>query len=265
MLGLNRLTTIVTALVLLVAATTTKGDSIAVGLTVTPGRYEASVPLGSTYNVPISVSNTTTTSAHIQVSLSDFTLSQTGDYRFEKTGTSEFSLLRWAAVRPREFDIPPGTVQQVQLTIAMPSNPQLSGEYAGIVFFATRPERHGGGFAFSARVASKFYITVPNTVKTDGAIVKMTSSSTPGHENYRVLFKNLGNTHVYLRGQITIQKNGQVVDQVAMADNLLVERAGTRLIEASGKALPAGTYQAVATIDYGGKTETGGAINFEVR
>jgi hypothetical protein len=49
-----------------------------------------------------------------------------------------------------------------------------------------------------------------------------------------------------------------------MPDNMLVERGGVRMIELAGKPLEPGTYQAIATIDYGGKTETGGQINFEV-
>ena len=144
-------------------------------------------------------------------------------------------MLRWASVRPREFDIPAGTAQQVQLTIAMPSDDKLSGEYAGVVFFQTRPERRGGGVAFSARVASKFYITVPNTVQVNGAISKMSSAKGAGRQVYRVLFKNVGNAHEYLRGQVTVQKGGTVVYQVPMPDNMLVERGGVRLIELAGK------------------------------
>ena len=132
------------------------------------------------------------------------------------------------------------------------------------MFFQTRPERRGGGVAFSARVAAKFYITVPNTVQINGAITKMTSTKGAGHQVYRVLFKNTGNAHEYLRGQVTIQKGGSIVYQVPMTDNMLVERSGERLIEVAGKALEPGSYQAIATIDYGGKTETGGEINFEV-
>ena len=55
-----------------------------------------------------------------------------------------------------------------------------------------------------------------------------------------------------------------MVDQINLADGQLVERDGERVLEASGKKLPPGTYQAIATIDYGGKTETGGAIAFDV-
>lgn len=264
MLQFNRLATLLVALLVLFGASVTSGDSVGLGITVTPGKFEAAIPLGTTYNVPITVANTTTASVHILTSLADFALSPAGNYEFEKIGASEFSLLKWASVRPREFDIPPGTAQQVQLTIAMPSDDKLSGEYAGIVFFQTRPERHGGGVAFSARVASKFYITVPNTVQINGAISKMSSAKGSGRQVYRVLFKNVGNAHEYLRGQVTVQKAGTVVYQVPMPDNMLVERGGQRLIELTGKALEPGTYQAIATIDYGGKTETGGEINFDV-
>jgi hypothetical protein len=265
MLHLNRLNTLLVCLLVLFGATTATGDPIALGLTVTPGKFEAAIPLGTTYNVPVTVANTTPSSIHVLASLSDFALSQSGNYEFEKIGTSQYSLLRWASIRPREFDIPPGTSQQVQLTIAMPSDQQLSGEYAGVVFFQTRPERHAGGVAFSARVAAKFYITVPNTVAINGAITKMVSTKAPGRQIYRVLFKNVGNAHEYLRGQVTVQKGGTIVYQVPMPDNMLVERGGVRLIEVTGNALDPGQYQAIATIDYGGKTETGGEINFDVR
>ncbi len=262
---LNRLASLLVALLLLFGAMTAPGESVGLGITVTPGKFEAAIPLGTTYNVPVTVTNTTDGSVHILTSLSDFALSLGGNYEFEKIGSSEYSVLKWASIRPREFDIPAGTSQQVQLTIAMPSDDKLAGEYAGVVFFQTRPERHGGGVAFSARVASKFYITVPNTVQVNGAITKMSSAKATNRQIYRVLFKNVGNAHEYLRGQVTVQKkDGTVVYQVPMPDNMLVERGGERLIELSGKTLGAGTYQAIATIDYGGKTETGGEINFDV-
>ncbi|MGB6986747.1 MAG: hypothetical protein WBD74_12305 [Candidatus Aquilonibacter sp.] len=264
MLQLKRLTTLLVALLILFAGVTATGDTIALGITVTPGKFEAAMPPGTTYNVPVTVANNSGSSVHILASLSDFSLSETGNYEFEKIGTNENSLLKWASIRPREFDIPSGTSQQVQLTIAMPSDDKLSGEYAGVVFFQTRPERRGGGVAFSARIAAKLYITIPNTVTINGAITKMSSSKAAGRQIYRVLFKNSGNAHEYLRGQVTVQKNGAVVYQVNMPDNMLVERGGQRLIELSGKSLESGTYQAIATVDYGGKTETGGEINFEV-
>ena len=240
-------------------------DSLSLGITVTPGKFEISIPLGTTYNVPVTVENTSVSSTHVQATMVDFGLNEGGDYRFDKVGTRQYSLLKWASIRPREFDIAQATSQQVQLTINIPSDQHLTGEYAGIIFFQTRPERKpGAGVAFSARVASKIYETIPGTVKIDGAIEKMTSSKGSDGQLFRVFFKNTGNAHVYLRGQIIVQKAGNVLYQVAMPGNLLVERGGDRTVEIHGKALEPGQYQAIATVDYGGKTETGGEINFDV-
>lgn len=235
------------------------------GLDVSPAKLEVSIPAGTTYSIPITVHNSSGETTHVQASMVDFGVDPSGNYQFVKVGSREHSLLKWGAIRPREFDLPPGNSQQVQLSISMPNSSALSGEYAGIVFFQTRPTRRGGStLAFSARVASKIYETIPDTVKIAGAIAKMSSVRSAEGQVYRVKFDNTGNTHVYLRGQVQVQKGGSVVDRISMPDEMLVERGGDRLIQVVGKKLPAGTYQAVATIDYGGTTQTGGAIEFTV-
>ncbi len=234
------------------------------GLDVSPAKLELAMSQGSGYNIPVTVHNATSNTTHVQASMIDFGLAQNGDYKFEKTGTRSDSLMRWASINPREFDLPAGTTQQVRLSLSVPAG-DLSGEYAGIVFFQTRPVRRAGAVAFSARVATKIYMTIPGTIKIDGAIARMAASSAPAGEFYRVLFKNMGNAHVYLRGQLQVQKAGQVVDRVAFPSEELVERGGDRLIEVTGKRLPPGKYQAISTIDYGGKTMTGGEISFETQ
>lgn len=234
------------------------------GLEVTPGKLEISVPLGAAYNIPISVRNSSFDSVHVQASMVDFGVGVDGSYQFQQIGARPYSLMKWAAIRPREFDMVPGTVQQVQLTIVLPQQPGMSGEYAGIVFFQTRPQRKKGSVAFSIRVASKIYETVPGTVKLDGAVTKMSATADSHGETYRVLYHNTGNAHVYVRGQLAVQKGGSVVEQLQLADGQLVERGGTRLLQVSGKRLEPGSYQAIATLDYGGTTQTGGEIAFDV-
>lgn len=240
-------------------------NTAGLGLEVTPGKLEISVPSGATYNIPITVHNSSFDPIHVQASMVDFNVGLDGAYQFQKVGTRPNSLMKYAAIRPREFDVGPGESQQVQLTVQLPQAPNLAGEYAGIVFFQTRPPRRKGlALAFSVRVASKIYETIPGTVKLEGAIAKMTAAASSRGETYRVLFKNNGNTHLYLRGQLTVQKGGAVVDQLPIATGELVERGGERLLEAVGKHLEPGSYQAIATVDYGGKTETGGEIAFDV-
>lgn len=236
------------------------------GLDVSPAKLELSMAPGTNYNIPVTVHNGAGDGTHVVATMVDFGLTQNGDYRFEKPGTRPYSLLRWASINPREFDLPSQTTQQVRLSLALPSNPGLSGEYAGIVFFQTRPVRRGAhAVAISARVGSKFYLTIPGTVKIDGAITKMTATKGTGGELYRVLFRNTGNAHVYLRGQLQVRRGGQTIENIAMPSELLVERGGTRLVEVTGKALPPGKYDAIALVDYGGKAMTGGEIAFERR
>lgn len=241
------------------------GETVGIGIEVTPAKLDISIPLGGTYNIPITVHNATSNSVHIQAQMVDFGVGMDGSYRFQNVGTQPNSLMRWASIRPREFDVAPGTVEQVQLTLSVPQNAHLSGEYAGIVFFQTRPPRGPRrGVVFSVRVASKIYEVIPGTAKISGAVTKMAVTSNPKGVQYRVLFRNTGNLHEYLRGQLVVQKGNDVVDQMQLATGQLVERGGERLLEISGKPLAPGSYQAIATIDYGGKTETGGEIAFQV-
>jgi len=241
-------------------------DSVEIGFTVTPAKLEIPIPPGASYNIPLTVHNPNFDSVHVQAQMVDFGVSANGSYEFGRVGSPPYSLLKWASIRPREFDVGPGTSQQVQLTIQVPQTPGLSGEYAGIVFFQSRPPRAPSkGVAFSVRIASKIYETIPGTVKIDGAITKMTATSGGRGETYHVLFKNTGNAHVYLRGTLVIQKGNGTVEQLQLANGDLVERGGERTLEIVGKRLDPGSYQAIATLDYGGKTNTGGEIAFEVR
>lgn len=240
--------------------------SAGLGITVSPAKLELSIPRGVTYNIPVTVRNAGFAKTHVQATMVDFGVTMAGSYEFQKIGTRPYSLMKWASIRPREFDLQPGASQQVQLTISVPNQAKLRGEYAGIVFFQTRPLRvRGQAVAFSARVASKIYMTIPDTQKVRGKIIKMNSATGSASQVYRVLFKNTGNVHLYLRGQLQIQQDGHTIAELPLAKGTLVERGGERLIQISGKHLPRGTYQAIATIDYGGKTETGGEISFTVK
>ncbi len=166
----------------------------------------------------MTIQNGSQTATHIQASMVDFGVLPNGQYQFEKVGARPYSLMRWAAINPREFDISPNTTQQVRVSFNVPQG-ELSGEYAGIVFFQTRPVRREHAVAFSIRVATKVYLTISGTTKIDGAIMKMTAGQTSSGENYHVLFKNTGNTHVYINGEVRIQKDGVTVDRLTLPDN----------------------------------------------
>ena len=169
----------------------------------------------------------------------------------------------WVDVNPREFDLEPQSFKQVRFTVNVPSG--ATGEYSALVFFTTRPSRKPGGLAIAERIASKLYEVVPETVRFAGEIDDVSTKAGETGEHYLVGFHNTGNAHVYLSGRVEIKQNGAVVDRLPMPKDMLVERNGKRLIEATGKKLSPGSYSAVALVDYGGPNLIAGQTTFTVR
>jgi hypothetical protein len=83
--------------------------------------------------------------------------------------------------------------------------------------------------------------------------------------HYLINFHNTGNAHVYLSGRVEIKQGNTIVDRVTFPPTLLVERGGTRVIDAIGKKLPPGSYSVVALVDYGGPNLVAGQTNVTVR
>jgi len=234
------------------------------GLDVSPAKLDISFSPGTVYNLPVTIHNNGQATVHVLTSMNDFTVNAAGDYQFTKPGTLGFSLMKYVTVNPREFDLPADTSQQVRLTMSIPNNASLSGEFPGIVFFQTRPERRGGvGVAFSAKVATKIYAQINGTIKNSGRVLKFASAKNGSFQAYRVLFANTGNAHVYLTGRVEVRRNGELVDRIPIGPSLLVERGGERLIQINGKHLEPGHYDAIAAVDYGGEKLVGGQLAFD--
>jgi hypothetical protein len=257
----NLLALAATALIVIVTAYPAPAD---LSLDVAPAKIEMQVTPGTVQTIPITIRNSGMSPMHIQSTLVDFTVSPGGDYLFAKPGTDRYSLAKWATVNPREFDVPPNSFQLVRLTINVPHG--ISGEYSGIAFFQTRPVRHaGGGISFSERVASKIYVYSGNTLHLDGVIDDIACKQTAIGERFLVGFKNTGNAHLYLNGRIEIRKGSDLVARVQLPSQVLVERAGSRIIEAYSEKLPPGTYTALALIDFGGPNLAGGQTSFTIK
>jgi P pilus assembly chaperone PapD len=240
-------------------------NTAGIGIDVSPAKLDMSIAPGGTYNLAVLVRNEQAATVHVQASEVDFGMSQSGDYEFGAPGSRPNTLMKYATVNPREFDLEPNAVQQVRVTFALPTSANLTGEQAGIIFFQTRPDRRRNSVMFAARVASKIYNTIPNTSKLSGAIDKMSVAVGPPGTGplYRVVFKNTGNTHVYLKGSIDVKKDGKVVDHLPITQLPIVERGGLRMLELSGRKLDPGSYDVTAIVDYGGTTLTGGQVTFE--
>jgi len=252
----------VAALIATLGAGTSPGG---LGLRVVPGRIDMEISPGVTSSVPVTVANTSDVPLHIVVTSGEFTIDDSGTYAYSVPSGQGTSLATWLAIRPREFDIAPQSFQQVQLSVVVPGR-RLSGEYAGVIFFQTRPGRdelhRGIGLSFAERYADKVYATVAGTGSRDGRVEHVGAAADGAKEHYRIVFRNTGNVHEYLNGHIEILRGGTVVQTLPLPKNTLVERGGERNIEVTGDRLAPAAYDVVAIVDYGAG-KTGGKIHLE--
>jgi P pilus assembly chaperone PapD len=238
-------------------------SSADISVDVSPAKYELQTQPGKQETFPITVRNTSGAAVHIVASLSDYVVGPSGSYAFAPPGKTPYSLAKDVTINPREFDLEPGAFTQVRFSIDVPSG--AAGEYSNLVFFTTRPMRHGGGLSIVERIASKIYVMIPETTRIGGEINDVKTQSLGDGQHYLVDFRNTGNAHVYLSGRVEIKQGGTVVDRVAFPQGMLVERSGKRLIDAVGKKLAPGSYSVVALVDYGGPNLVAGQANITVR
>ncbi len=234
-----------------------------ISVDVSPAKYELTTQPGKQETFPITVRNTSAAAVHIVASLSDYLVGPTGNYAFAPPGKSPYSLSKDITINPREFDLEPGTFAQVRFSVDVPST--ANGEYSNLVFFTTRPTRHGGGLSIVERIASKIYVIIPESTRIAGEVDDVKAQALSDGQHYLVDFRNTGNAHVYLSGRVEIKQGGALVDRIAFPQGLLVERAGKRLIDAVGKKLAPGSYSVVALVDYGGPNLVAGQANITVR
>ena len=238
-------------------------SSADISVDVSPAKYELSTQPGKQETFPITVRNTSGAAVHIVASLSDYTVGPTGNYLFAAPGKSPFSLSKGISVNPREFDLEANSFVQVRFSVDVP--PAASGEYSSLVFFTTRPTRHGGGLSIVERIASKIYVIIPESTRIAGEVDDVKAQTLDDGQHYLVNFRNTGNAHVYLSGRVEIKQGGTVVDRISFPPGMLVERSGKRLIDAVGKKLAPGSYSVVAMVDYGGPNLVAGQANITVR
>ena len=258
----SRVLTVVGLLAALGLALTTP-SSADISVDVSPAKYELTTQPGKQETFPITVRNTSGAAVHIVASLSDYAVGPTGNYAFTAPGKSPFSLSKDISINPREFDIEPGSFTQVRFSVDVPAS--AAGEYSSLVFFTTRPTRHGGGLSIVERIASKIYVIIPDSTKIAGEIDDVKTQSLSDGQHYLVDFRNTGNAHVYLSGRVEVKQGGTVVDRISFPQGMLVERSGKRLIDAVGKRLDPGSYSVVALVDYGGPNLVAGQANLTVR
>jgi hypothetical protein len=257
-----RLVAVILAVALASVSTTRVEAQQYMSLDVLPAKSEFVVDAGHTQTFAVSVRNDGAETTHVQTSLSDFTIDENGEHRLLAAGTTPFSLAPYLSIRPREFDVAPGQMQQIVISFALPAD--NVGEFAAIAFFETRATRFSSSLAVNERVASKMYAVARGTERIDGAVDDVKVRVAQDGEHLAVGFANVGNIHEYVSGYVDIRRSGVLVQHVHLADNQLVERNDRVVFQASVKPLPRGLYDLTAVCDYRGATRAAARSAFTI-
>lgn len=101
------------------ADTTTVADE---GVAVTPSSVRLFLRPGETITKEIKVTNKTKRAYSFSVAFNDFNMGENGKPQNMDSAFHKFSLSKWAVASPMFFEVQPGQVQKVQLTITIPAD-----------------------------------------------------------------------------------------------------------------------------------------------
>jgi P pilus assembly chaperone PapD len=228
-------------------------------LSIFPSRHALEVAPGSATTVSVNVVNNGDEPLRIRAYAADWTLGQTGEMAFWPAGKVPHSAHHLVAVAPAQFVLPPGKTQRVRLQVTVPPG-TAGGEYHGMVFFETGPQRaevkrRGATMLFNQRIGETIYVAVPPVRKQ--ATVKGLAYMAPEKgqpPRIGLALENTGTVHVRGTAKLTIaQPDGRPVLALPVEDLTLL-RESRRLFYVPLKApLAPGRYRASLSFDYGGE------------
>lgn len=149
----------------------------------------------------------------------------------------------------------PDESRDIPFVIKVPDNAP-AGSHSAVIWWSTAPPTQKGQLAVVTRAGILVYLRVAGDVRDEGFISAFTGDT----DNFKILFKNTGNTYLVPKGLIYL-KNIFGFEQ-AVFD---VNKYGTVVLNESEKELPVelsrksgflfGPYRAIAKLSYGeGKT-----------
>ena len=96
---------------------------------------------GETRTYEVKVTNETLVKRSFNVSLSDYDADKAGKTIFMKPGTSIYGMSQWLSVSPTFFELKPGAVQKVTVTLSIPDSITAARAAWGLLWIEEQKER----------------------------------------------------------------------------------------------------------------------------
>ncbi|MDR5683539.1 MAG: hypothetical protein QN163_05880 [Armatimonadota bacterium] len=247
------------ALFVLTAASRQVAAQSAIRFTVMPADVEVSVPTGQTVVTGIVVQNDSAHALRFRAVLADLFLRRDGVADTLEDRRLPWSVVPFVRMAPAEFEIPASGRQFVRMAITLPRETR-GGRYGAVVVSAppvlqlpARP-RPGAVVIATPRIAARLLISAAGTAEVGGRITAMVASPRSAGRGIDILvtFRNTGNVHVRVKGDVAVLDGGGEAAGVAPLPEGVVLPGTVREFRLSVPAsLRPGRYTVRATLDYG--------------
>jgi hypothetical protein len=231
------------------------------GIALAPARFELEMQPGSETTVVVNLDYHTARAdaqpSRIVVSLNDWIIDRSGELQFYKAGTQAGSASPWLIYSPSEVTVEPGKTHSIRVTISVPKD-AAPGDHLAALIVEQRPEtikynRKARQMLVRFRMASMFYITVPQTVRR-GTLENLQAVAGPQGITITPTLKNEGNSAVRPLSSVQISDaRGRTVVELSEGESLPV--LGGSVLSKSmliDRLLPPGTYTVKYRVDFQG-------------
>lgn len=250
-----------------------------IGVAVTPSHLNFNLKPGETKTYEVKVTNETLVKRSFNVSLSDYDADKAGKTIFLKPGTSIYGMSQWLSVSPTFFELKPGAVQKVTVTLSIPDSITAARAAWGLLWIEEQKERqsldkNGNDKSISLGVIPTFafgvymYQNPPtvanNKVSIDNFVYQGINGSTPKID---MTLKNVGDGIASCTAYVELTNTKTGKQQRLMVKRFVILPGYTRnYMFTLPDKLEKGTYSAVGVLDYGSKEDVEAAeINFEIK
>ena len=229
-------------------------------LGISPLRVELKLQPGSETSQSVRISNTGEMATQVRVTVSDWTVNETGDQRFVKSGGTTWGCASWVRVNPAEFALPGAGATLVRYTIKAPPEAPQGGFHCAILFETLPPPKdrlaEGTGVINLLRLVTTIYATIGNppiVARIEGLELTPAKGGRAGLE-ILTRFANDGSTQYRVSGDLDVlDADGKSVRKFDYKSFPVLPGVSRSTVFPIDPPLPPGQYLLRAVIDVGGK------------
>lgn len=230
-----------------------QAKAAAVGVSITPLKYDLSANPGEIIHKVVTAINPNDFPIYVLPEFQDFKLEENGITFIPPGVDNPWKMSDWINIQTEPILLQPKEYHDVPFSITIPQNAGAGGHYAA-VFFKVVDQGGGQGFGATARVGALILLNVLGEIHKTGEFLEF---KTPFFYNKGPVilesrFKNTGTAHYDIQAKVKIYNFlGFKTDEVLSETRFITPQLIRHLKATWEKTWPIGIFKATATISDG--------------